>query len=111
MTSFSSNTGGTYQNYSFANKNNSSTSNDGEDHGFYIQVAPWDLEGIDGIWKIAINALNNDVYSKASSMLIKLYTCPTFDLEHRLTEFEDSFIKICMDSIKELHLAVLAREE
>ena len=55
--------------------------------------------------------MSNEVYSKASSLLIKLYTCPTFDLEHRLTEFEDSFIKVCMDRIKEIQLTVLTREE
>ena len=98
MTSYSNTTGGSYQNYSFNNKTKSSD----EDHGFLTLVAPWELEGIEGVWKIAIEAVNRTVNEKASQMLIRLYTNPTFVLEERISEFEDAFIKHCLDQISEL---------
>jgi hypothetical protein len=110
MTSYSNTSGGSYQNYSFNNKPGKSSSSD-DDHGFHTLVAPWDLDGIEGIWKIVIEVVNRTVYEKASQMLIRLYTSPTFLLEDRISEFEDAFIKRCLDQIRELKEEVLNREE
>lgn len=107
MTSFSNTSGGQYQNYSFTNKNNSS---DNEDHGFHIMVAPWDLLGIEGIWQIALNAQNHDVANKSIALLIRCYTSPTFELEPRLTEFEDAFLNHCIEKIQQLQINILSRE-
>lgn len=96
MTSYSSQTGGNYQNYSFTNK---SSNKDDEDYGFQILVPPWDLNGLDTIWKIIIEAKDARVENKATAFLIQLYTCVDFSLQDRVPEFEDAYIEFCIKSI------------
>ena len=75
ITSYNNVTGGTYQNLSF-NKIKDSD----EDPGFQILVAPWELDGIETIWKIVIASLTNTLIQKVTQFLIKLYTNVAFNL-------------------------------
>jgi hypothetical protein len=62
-------------------------------------VAPWELDGIETLWKIIIEATDPRVESKATAFLIQLYTSVDYSLENRVSDFEDSFIDYCIKSI------------
>ena len=95
MTSYSNSSGASYQNFSFNNKSKDSD----EDPGFHILVAPWQLDGIETIWKIVISSTSHGLTAKATTFLIKLYTSVTFSLESRISEFEDAYIDQCIKGI------------
>ena len=52
-----------------------------EDIEFFVLVNPDTLDGIDGIWNIAITCNDSKVTDKANEFLIKLYTNVIFSLE------------------------------
>ena len=61
MTSYNNITGGSYQNFSF-NKNKDTE----EDPGFHILVAPWELDGIETIWKIVTSIATPSLITKVT---------------------------------------------
>jgi hypothetical protein len=64
-------------------------------------VHPDDLEGISGIWKITIDSNDPKISEKATQLLIKLYTNIAYRNEHRIPEFEDCYLRRCIDGINE----------
>jgi hypothetical protein len=62
-------------------------------------VAPWELDGVETIWKIVISSTSFGLTQKATAFLIKLYTSVTFSLESRISEFEDAYIDQCINGI------------
>jgi hypothetical protein len=70
-----------------------------DDYEFHVRVHPNELEGIDGIWRIATESNDHKVNDKALQFLIKLYTSMSYTLEKRIPEFEDCFIEHCFQGI------------
>ncbi len=60
---------------------------------------PNELEGINGLWDIAIDSNDREVNERASTLLIKLHTSVSFELEEQVPMFEDYFITRCIDHI------------
>ena len=109
FTSYSNTTGQELKSYSFTqNKQNTSSDDDLELH---VLVPPKELDSIEIIWTISIEATSVLVTEKATSFLIQLYTSPTFRLESRLSEFEHDFVMTCIASMNKQRELILARKE
>lgn len=64
-------------------------------------VRPNELDGLEAIWSIALDATDHKVIEKVNSFLIKVFTSVTYKLEPFVHEFEDNFLKVCFDGIEE----------
>ena len=58
------------------------------------------MEGIQVLWKIAIDCHEAKVGTGVTSMLLQVHTNVDFGLEQKITSFEDQFIDSCMSIIK-----------
>ena len=116
FTSFSSKDGAQYKSYSFSkNQNatqtnsgvgtqsgsNSSSSEDPSQIDVLVKAAPNEMEGIQGLWKIAIDCVDTRVGKCVTRLLLKLHTDVDFGMENQIPIFEDQFVGSCMHIIKE----------
>ena len=63
-------------------------------------VAPTDLEGLAGIWKIAGQASDAKVCDAVVNLLLQIHTQVSDDLKSRIAEFEDMYIEQVINNIK-----------
>ena len=50
------------------------------------------MEGIEGIWKIALDSVDYKVTEKAFAFLIYIYTSVAYEVQEQLPAFEEEFI-------------------
>jgi hypothetical protein len=54
-----------------------------------IRAAPQELEGIRGLWRIAIDCNDKKVSESVAALLLQLHTNVDFELRSRISEFEN----------------------
>jgi hypothetical protein len=59
------------------------------------------MEGINGLWRIAIDAQEKKVGESVMKLLLQLHTDVDFGMEHQISTFEDQFIDSCLSIIQE----------
>lgn len=59
---------------------------------FLVTAPPNEMDGIEGLWKIATDCQNADVGKKVATLMLKLYTEVDFGMEDQIPQFEDQFI-------------------
>ena len=64
-----------------------------------VRVAPNELEGISGLWKIAIDSQDKKVGESVTKMILQLHTDVDFGMESQIPVFEDQFISSCFGII------------
>jgi len=88
MTSFSNTEGATFKNYHFASDLSGSTipdkKNDDTVIDFFVKAPPNEMEGIEGLWKIAMDCQDALVGKKVTALLLKLYTDVDFGMEDQI---------------------------
>lgn len=72
-------------------------------------VAPDQLDGLPGLWRIASQAENAKVIDAILALLIQIHTNLDSSLHDRISEFENLFINTCVDTIKENQAFIQAR--
>jgi len=98
FTSYSNVTGGVYSSYSFNNQQTATS--DPDNPQFHILVDPREIEGLEKLWKIAIDSNDKQVADRAANLLIKLFTSTSPDDEYKIPQYEDMFIGTCMQILK-----------
>ena len=66
-----------------------------------MRVEPHELEGINGLWRIAIDCQDKKVGESVTRLLLSLHTALDFGMEDRVAIFEDEFIASCFKIIRE----------
>ena len=66
-----------------------------------VKAEPNAMEGIQGLWKIAIDCLDKKVGECVTNLLLQLHTNVDFGMEDRIAFFEDQFISSCFGLIYE----------
>ena len=94
FTSYSNTTGSQTKSYSFAKNQTSSaasgtTQTDLDLLEVMIRAAPQELEGIRGLWRIAIDCNDKKVSESVAALLLQLHTNVDFELRSRISEFEN----------------------
>jgi hypothetical protein len=56
-----------------------------------IRAAPQELEGIQGLWRIAIDSNDQKVNENVARLLLQLHSNVDFELKNRISEFETQF--------------------
>lgn len=69
------------------------------------------MEGIEGLWKIAMDCRDQFVGKKVTALLLKLYTDVDFGMEDQIPKFEDQFIQKCFNIINEQSVAINNRSK
>ena len=64
-----------------------------------MNALPSEMEGMAGLWRIVAQVENGKVGEAVVALLIQIHTNLDPSLESRLSEFEDRFIKSCIDTI------------
>ena len=62
-----------------------------------MRVAPNELEGINGLWRIAIDSQDKKVGESVTKMILQLHTDVDFGMEDQIPVFEDQFITSCFN--------------
>ncbi|CDW89068.1 ubiquitin carboxyl-terminal hydrolase family protein [Stylonychia lemnae] len=97
FTSYSNVSGQEFKSYSF-NQNKQTQLVDDDELDFQILVRPSEIESIEAIWKVAVEASDPTVVEKSIQLLIKLYTNVSFLLVDLLPQFDDEFLsKVVMN--------------
>lgn len=74
-----------------------------------VRVAPNELEGINGLWRIAIDSQDKKVGESVTKLILQLHTDVDFGMEDQIPIFEDQFITSCFNIIAEQIKVVEAR--
>lgn len=69
------------------------------------------MEGIQGLWKIAIDCLDKKVGEMVTNLLLQLHTNVDFGMEDRIPNFEDQFLASCFRLIHEQSEKIKLRSE
>jgi len=121
-TSYSNTTGAKFSSYSFnQNTNTASTGTDAtggsesaidpETIEVQVRAEPDQMEGIKGLWRIAIDCANKKVGEYVTSLLLQLHTSVDFGMEGLIPKFEDQFIKSCFEIIRNESQEIDARTQ
>ena len=112
FTAFSSETGATRKSYSFnsgAAVATSDTQTDGAKRtasmdpellDVMARVPPSEMEGINGLWKIAIDVQEKKVGESVIKLLLQLHSDLDYEIQDQLTTFENLFIESCFRIIQ-----------
>ena len=112
FTAFSSETGATRKSYSFnsgAAVATSDTQTDGAKRtasmdpellDVMARVPPSEMEGINGLWKIAIDVQEKRVGESVTKLLLQLHSDLDYEIQDQLTTFENLFIESCFRIIQ-----------
>lgn len=92
-TGFSNSTGAAYSTFSFSKLRKQSEDTEPE-QTFRVYVEPKDLDGINNIWKIAVECHHEEVSPKAIKFLIQLY----YNLASNIEEDKRSVNNECLDT-------------
>lgn len=129
MTSFSNTEGASFKSYSFetetkngavqtthvtSTRDNTGSNNKEPDDtqiDFFVKAPPNEMEGIEGLWKIAMDCRDQFVGKKVTALLLKLYTDVDFGMEDQIPKFEDQFIQKCFNIINEQSVAINNRSK
>ena len=74
-----------------------------------VRVSPNEMEGINGLWRIAIDSQEKKVGESVTKLLLQLHTDVDFEVQDQLTTFEDYFIDSCFNIIRTQLEAIEAR--
>ena len=99
MTSYSNQTGASFKSYSF--KPSTTTDSDPETVEVMVKARPNQMEGIQGLFKIAIDCLDKKVGECVTNLLLQLHTNVDFGMESLIPQFEDEFIHTCLGLISQ----------
>jgi hypothetical protein len=100
MTSFSNIAGPSYKQYKF-NSVTTSSINDPTMTEVMVKEEPKDMQGILGLWKIAIDCKEAKVGESVASLLLQLHTNVDFGMENMIPIYEDQFVTSCLKIIRE----------
>lgn len=109
MTSYSNQTGASFKSYSF--KPSSTTDSDPETVEVMVKARPNQMEGIQGLFKIAIDCLDKKVGECVTNLLLQLHTNVDFGMESLIPQFEDEFIHTCLGLISQQYEQIQVRTE
>lgn len=74
-----------------------------------VRAQPDAMEGINGLWKIAIDCKDKQVGDSVTNLLLQLHTNVDFGMEELVPQFEDQYIRSCMRLISEQSSLIDAR--
>lgn len=75
-----------------------------------VKASANEMEGIQGLWKIAIDCRDTKVGESVTSLLLQLHTNLDFGMEALIPQFEDQFVSSCLKIIREQSESIKLRK-
>lgn len=66
-----------------------------------MRTDPNNMEAIQALWKMALNAQDSKVASAVTSLLLQVHTNVDFGLEHKIPVAEEQFVQSCINMIRQ----------
>ena len=82
-----------------------------EDLNFKVKVNPSEIKGLNILWKVALEAKNDNVTVLAIDVLNKLHTVLEPHLEERIAEISTHFIETAIEKLGVFYEGMVARKE